>query len=181
MNGYWPSRGCHMNKKNQRLEVLWHCFLTLFSKAYVICGLNLWLAFKLIEKRRNNNILYESVNWIMIRKFVFSNTVEINFIYLFLADLLFRIARAEYSRGRRCKALGSWGSGNLEGRGELAEGWGKWGQFTSNLRLRWTIPVTAGGCQVSRSGHKGELARGEKSKGKRAMYICNCISCATEW
>ncbi len=27
--------------------------------------------------------------------------------------------------------------------GKLGEGWGKWGQFTSNLRPRWTIPVTA--------------------------------------
>ena len=65
----------------------------------------------------------------------------------------------------------------------MGEGWGKWGQFTSNLRLRWTIPVTAGGCQVSRRGHKGEakgdrgeLARGEGSKGNCAMYTCNRIS-----
>jgi hypothetical protein len=29
---------------------------------------------------------------------------------------------------------------------------GQRGQFTSNLGLRWTIPVTAGGCQVSRNG-----------------------------
>ncbi len=28
---------------------------------------------------------------------------------------------------------------------------GQRGQSTSNLGLRWTIPVTAGGCQVSRS------------------------------
>jgi hypothetical protein len=35
------------------------------------------------------------------------------------------------------------------------KGGAKRGQFTSNLRLRWTIPVTAGGCQVSRRGHKG--------------------------
>jgi hypothetical protein len=34
----------------------------------------------------------------------------------------------------------SWGSGNLEGEG-LGEGWVKGGQFTSNLRPRWTIPV----------------------------------------
>jgi hypothetical protein len=33
----------------------------------------------------------------------------------------------------------------------------KWGQFTSNLRERWTIPVTFGGSQVSRRGHKGEV------------------------
>jgi hypothetical protein len=42
------------------------------------------------------------------------------------------------------------------------EGWvnwvkgSKWGQFTSNLRGRWTIPVTTGGCQVSGREHKGE-------------------------
>jgi hypothetical protein len=48
--------------------------------------------------------------------------------------------------------LGSWGGG----------GWvnwvkgSKWGQFTSNLRGRWTIPVTSGGSQVSGRGHKGE-------------------------
>ncbi len=65
--------------------------------------------------------------------------------------------------------LGSWGFGNLEGVVQLGEGWGKWGQFTSNPRPRWTIPVTAGGCQVSRRGHKGETKgsqQGEKkSKG----------------
>jgi hypothetical protein len=40
--------------------------------------------------------------------------------------------------------------------GQLGEGWGKRGQFTSNLRGRWTIPVTTGGCQVSGRGYKGE-------------------------
>jgi hypothetical protein len=35
-------------------------------------------------------------------------------------------------------------------------------------------PVTAGGCQVSRRGHKGG-AKGSKSKGNCAMYICKCI------
>jgi hypothetical protein len=38
----------------------------------------------------------------------------------------------------------------------------KWGQFTSNLRGRWTIPVTTGGSQVSGKGHKGELAGGAR-------------------
>jgi hypothetical protein len=79
----------------------------------------------------------------------------------------------------------SWGFGDLEGVGQLGEGWGKWGQFTSNLRPRWTIPVTAGGCQVSERGHKGETKgsqQGEgKSKGNWAMYICNHIVCAMEW
>jgi hypothetical protein len=54
--------------------------------------------------------------------------------------------------------LGIWKGGGL------GEGWGKWGQFTSNLRPRWTIPVTAGGFQVSRrgsKGRKGEPARGD--------------------
>ncbi len=52
---------------------------------------------------------------------------------------VFWITRAEYSRGRLNKALGSWGSGDLEGKGWLGEGWGKWGQFTSNLRLGRTV------------------------------------------
>ncbi len=34
-------------------------------------------------------------------------------------------------------------------------------QFTSNLGPRWTIPVTAGGCQVSREG----ISKGNYSKG----------------
>jgi hypothetical protein len=36
----------------------------------------------------------------------------------------------------------SWGSGNLEGEGWVGGGTRE-GQFTSNLRSRWTIPVTA--------------------------------------
>ncbi len=70
----------------------------------------------------------------------------------------------------------------------MGEGWGKWGQFTSNLRRRWTIPVTAGGCQVSGKGIKrskeksarGTRGIGEGSKGKCAVYICNYIVCAEE-
>jgi hypothetical protein len=34
---------------------------------------------------------------------------------------------------------------------------GQEGQFTSNLGLRRTIPVTAGGCQVSRKGIQWEV------------------------
>jgi hypothetical protein len=44
----------------------------------------------------------------------------------------------------------------------------KGSQFTSNLGLRWTIPVTAGGSQVS----KRRIQQGESSKGKCAMYSC---------
>jgi hypothetical protein len=38
----------------------------------------------------------------------------------------------------------------------------KWGQFTSNLRGRWTIPVTTGGSQVSEVG----IQRGDKGEPK---------------
>jgi hypothetical protein len=70
--------------------------------------------------------------------------------------------------------------------GETQEGLGFWeggykgpmgdkgGQFTSNLRLRWTIPVTAGGCQVSRRGHKGG-AKGEPARGEETRGIALCI------
>ncbi len=54
----------------------------------------------------------------------------------------------------------------------MGEGWSKRGQFTSNLRGRWMIPVTAGGCQVSRRGHKGE-AKGDK--GELARGVAPCI------
>jgi hypothetical protein len=40
----------------------------------------------------------------------------------------------------RCGAVGVLGIWRGEG---LGEGWGKGSQFTSNLRPRWTIPVTA--------------------------------------
>ncbi len=40
------------------------------------------------------------------------------------------------------EAQGVWGLGNLEG-GGWGEGWVRGGQFTSNLGLRWTDPVTA--------------------------------------
>jgi hypothetical protein len=92
---------------------------------------------------------------------------------------VFRIARAEWSQGRRCQALGSWGLGSWRGWDNWVKGGGgKQGQFTSNLRRRRTIPVTAGGCQVSGNGVQGKSARGARggskgSKGKCAMYICN--------
>jgi hypothetical protein len=74
------------------------------------------------------------------------------------------------------------GAGGVLG---IWEGWvnwvtgGEWGQFTSILRGRWTVPITTGECQVSGRGHKGE-ARGvsKGSKGSCAMYICNCDVCA---
>ncbi len=84
------------------------------------------------------------------------------------------------------------GAGGVPG---IWEGWvnwvkgSKWGQFTSNLRGRWTIPITTGGCQVSereyKGGHKG--MQGGNSKGQErqigmrhvyAVYICNCGVCA---
>ncbi len=57
-----------------------------------------------------------------------------------------------------------------EGSGFQREGYkgtmgDKGSQFTSNLGLRWTIPVTAGGSQVSKRGNtaRGNTARGNVS------------------
>jgi hypothetical protein len=69
------------------------------------------------------------------------------------------------------------GAGGMPG---IWEGWvnwvkgSKWGQFTSNLRGRWTIPITTGGCQVSERGIQGggkrESARG--TRGTRGIASC---------
>ncbi len=83
------------------------------------------------------------------------------------------------------------GSGNLGRVGQLGAGWGKRGQFTSNLRGRWTIPISTGGCQVSGRGYKGghEGVQGDNSKGQEkqmgmrhvyATYICSRIVCVME-
>jgi hypothetical protein len=78
------------------------------------------------------------------------------------------------------------------------KGWDRGGQFTSNLRPRWTDPVTArrvpsrggrilsqlGGFQVSRKGvkgvargDKGESARGDKSKVNAPCVNVHCNLC----
>jgi hypothetical protein len=44
------------------------------------------------------------------------------------------------------------GSGKTQKGGMHGSNGGQRGQFTSNLEPRRTIPVTAGGCQVSRGG-----------------------------
>jgi hypothetical protein len=62
---------------------------------------------------------------------------------------------------------GQLGLGNLERVGQLGEGWGKQGQFTSNLRRRWTIPVTTGGCQVSGKGYKGKQREQQGEQGNQ--------------
>jgi hypothetical protein len=63
---------------------------------------------------------------------------------------------------------------------QLGEGWGKWGQSTSNVRRGRTVPVTAGGRQVSEREYKGEQKGqqgeqkgiGEEVKGKpRHVYM----------
>ncbi len=70
-----------------------------------------------------------------------------------------------------------WVTGILEiWRGEgLGKGWDRRGQFTSNLRPRWTDPVTARRVPSKwkgvRKGNKGESTRGDKKQGERAMYI----------
>ncbi len=51
------------------------------------------------------------------------------------------------------RRLGFWEVGMGE---QLGEGWDKRGQSTSNLRRGRTVPVTAGGRQVSKGEHKRE-------------------------
>ncbi len=51
----------------------------------------------------------------------------------------------------------------------------KWGQFTSNLRGRWTIPVTTGGSQVSEVGIQRGDKRGQRgAKGEQGemRHVC---------
>ncbi len=67
----------------------------------------------------------------------------------------------------------------------MGEGRGKWGQSTSNLIRGRTVPVTAGGRQVSEREYKGkgkgtatgQGVRGEKERESHAMYICNHNMC----
>jgi hypothetical protein len=58
------------------------------------------------------------------------------------------------------RQLGFWEVGMGE---QLGEGWGKRGQSTSNLRRGRTVPVTAGGRQVSEGEYKGEQ-RGQQGE-----------------
>jgi hypothetical protein len=59
----------------------------------------------------------------------------------------------------------------------LGEGWGKWGQFTSNLGRRRTIPVTAGGCQVSGKGYKGEQGEQQGEQGELERKVKGNAPC----
>ena len=67
----------------------------------------------------------------------------------------------------------------------MGEGRGKWGQSTSNLIRGRTVPVTAGGRQVSGREYKGDgegVALGAKGLGRKqrkshAMYICDHNMC----
>ncbi len=67
----------------------------------------------------------------------------------------------------------------------MGEGRGKWGQSTSNLIRGRTVPVTAGGRQVSerefKRGRKGitmgARGLGEKQRKSHAVYICNHDMC----
>jgi hypothetical protein len=51
----------------------------------------------------------------------------------------------------------------------------KWGQFTSYLRGRWTIPVTTGGSQVSGVRDKGEPIGSQKGSQGGARGNAPCI------
>ncbi len=77
--------------------------------------------------------------------------------------------------------MGFWefGGGRVWGKGR-----DRGGQFTSNLRPRWTDPVTARrvpsqykGAERGARGDKGQSARGEeKARGMRHVY-CNLCPC----
>jgi hypothetical protein len=78
---------------------------------------------------------------------------------------VFRIARAGIFPRSSLLGAGQVGFREFGEGGQLGEGWGKQGQFTSNLRGRWTITVTTRGCQVIRREHKGDtkgIQRGAK-------------------
>ncbi len=68
------------------------------------------------------------------------------------------------------------GSGEIPGGVGIPEGGykgtmgDKGSQFTSNLGLRWTIPVTAGGSQVS----KREYSKGKYAMCSRLYNSCSC-------
>ena len=53
-------------------------------------------------------------------------------------------------------------------------GWVEGGANGVSLQASWTIPVTAGGCQVSRRGHKGG-AKGNWQGERKARGIAPCI------
>jgi hypothetical protein len=61
------------------------------------------------------------------------------------------------------------GVGIPEGRVQGANGGQKGVSFTSNLGLRWTIPVTAGGSQVS----KREYSKGNIARGNTPCTVCS--------
>ncbi len=68
--------------------------------------------------------------------------------------------------------IGTLGIGKGEGGGK---GWVKEGQFTSNLGLRWTDPVTARRVPSKwrgvKKGSKGNQQREAMKQGECAMYI----------
>jgi hypothetical protein len=70
--------------------------------------------------------------------------------------------------------VGFWEFGGV---GQLGEGWGKRGQFTSNLRGRWTIPITTGGCQVSGREYKGGTQRGARGQQQGAGKASGSAPC----
>jgi hypothetical protein len=82
------------------------------------------------------------------------------------------LIRCTLGSGKSEKGLGFWKGGQKGAMGNKGE------QFTDNLGPRWTIPVTTGGCQVSR---RGGLARGNIARGTCiCKYTDPCIAGMTE-
>ncbi len=103
---------------------------------------------------------------------------QVTIPYNFNCAVLFRIVEAEWPQCRRCQALSCWGSGSLEWVGWLGEGRGNWGQSKSNLISGRTVPVTAGGRQVSEKGvwerRRGNNG-GKRGSGRKKERATPCI------
>ena len=66
----------------------------------------------------------------------------------------------------------------------MGEGRGKWGQSTSNLIRGRTVPVTAGGRQVSEREYKGKgegVTMGAKGWGESKERATPCIYVTIIW
>ncbi len=109
----------------------------------------------------------------MIKGYIFSQKFKLKK----QNQYMFRIARAGIFPRSSLLGAGQVGFWEFGKGGSMGEGWGKRGQFTSNLRGRWTIPITTGGCQVSRRGCRGNTkgCKGTTARGRKANGNAPCI------
>ncbi len=84
------------------------------------------------------------------------STKYLSLVFWTLGEGLRRaLIKCTLGSGKSEEGLGFWRGGHKGAMGNKGE------QFTNNLGPRWTIPVTTGGCQVSRKGvSKGNYGKG---------------------